>query len=592
MKHLNRRDFGKVMAGGIGALSVPSTFARPTPQAESAASGSQPSVHALENRFGISLKVEPEEGVYSIRYQGERWLGTGLASVLENKRWYRSAGVSYPETIAYGRPQGKLLLSGVKTGKNNDHLGSYESIDLTWKVPDSTTTVVTGFRLYSDAPCLVFVQDFPQGFKNYASGNWIVPSVVFPQFLPQFEDRNDLYTWISGGMFTHRFGYGNSASVEGTADLLLLADAANKTLILSPYANYLVATQQIAPVAAVDETNPSKAAINCGIEGLVQEIPNGFEHQHIMVVGSGIHHTFESWGKVLLGKAGKQVPSKYLGDNLKYPVYWDDYGAYYREHGFKEEGFNSYEDIIIGVSEDAKKHGLKLGAYQVQDLDQLRYKEGLFEPRADLFPHGLAWLHEKVGAPLEAYNAWLFPEGPYRKKYPFFSTPKGLVPERSMGDVFYSLEYWRDTAERMASWGATLLQQDFQSVYEGDVVMMSGVDKMNAYFQNMAKALQEKNMTIQYCMQMPRNILQSTENPIVTSLQGSWDHHVPMAEPHPEHQDDDPYVWKHLIFTSAFYGAVGIGHPAITFRPRPIPMLMRTCCWPISWAERFNSATG
>jgi hypothetical protein len=239
-------------------------------------------------------------------------------------------------------------------------------------------------------------------------------------------------------------------------------------------------------------------------------------------------------------------------------VYWDDYGAYYREHGFKEEGHNSYEDIIIGVSEDAKRHGLKIGAYQVQDLDQLRYKEGLFEPREDMFPHGLAWLHEKLGAPLEAYIAWLFPNGPYRKKYPFFATPKGLVPNRSLGDVFYSLEYWRDTAERMASWGVTLLQQDFQSVYEGDAEMMSGIDKMNEYFQNMAKALQEKNMTMQYCMQLPRNILQSTENPIVTSLQGSWDHHVPSAEPHQQFQDDDPYVWKHLIFTSAFYGAVGI----------------------------------
>jgi len=308
----------------------------------------------------------------------------------------------------------------------------------------------------------------------------------------------------------------------------------------------------------VDETNPSKGAINCGIEGLVKEIPSGFEHQHILVVGSGIHRTFEAWGKILLRKTGKQVPSKYMGDNLKYPVYWDDYGAYYREHGFKEEGFNSYEDIIIGVHEDAKKHGLKIGAYQVQDLDQLRYKEGLFEPRADMFPHGLAWLHEKLGAPLEAYNAWLFPNGPYRKKYPFFATPPGSVPGRSLGDVFYSLEYWRDTAEKLASWGATLLQQDFQSVYEGDAEMMSGIDKMNVYFQNMAKALQERNLTVQYCMQLPRNILQSTENPIVTSLQGSWDHHVPSLEPYPQHQDDDSYVWKHLIFASAFYGAVGI----------------------------------
>jgi hypothetical protein len=105
----------------------------------------------------------------------------------------------------------------------------------------------------------------------------------------------------------------------------------------------------------------------------------------------------------------------------------------------------------------------------------------------------------------------------------------------------------------VASWGDTLLQHDFLSVYEGDPVMMAGIDRMDTYFKNMVKALQEKNFTMQYCMQLPRNIMESTENPIVVSVQGSWDHHVPTAE-----QDDDPYVWKHLIFTSAFYGAVGI----------------------------------
>jgi hypothetical protein len=79
---------------------------------------------------------------------------------------------------------------------------------------------------------------------------------------------------------------------------------------------------------------------------------------------------------------------------------------------------------------------------------------------------------------------------------------------------------------------------------------------------------------MQYCMQMPRNVMESTENPTVVSLQGSWDHHVPK----PEHRGSgaptaeltdwfeaavekpsaDPFVWGHLMFTSAFYGAVGL----------------------------------
>jgi hypothetical protein len=553
VKGLTRRQFGKTIASGMAALSTPMGLAMPIPQAHPDPFSFGQRSYSLENKFGISLAFNPAEGAYTVRCGGESWLGKGLVSVLENKRWYRSAQVKYPDVAAYQHEGERLALTDVKTGTSTDFLGAYQSIELAWQVPDSGTAFATSFKLYSDTPCLVFFQKFPHGFKQYASGNWTVPSVVFPQFLSGFGERNDLYSWTSGGMFTHRFGYGNAASLGGTVDLLLLADEAYKTLILSPYANYLVATQQSAPVAAVDETNPSKGVINCGIEGLVEDIPAGYEHAHILVVGQGIGKTLRAWGETLLKRAGKKIPSKYAGDTLKYPVYWDDYGSYYRERGFKEEGYKAYEDIILGIAEDAKRHGLRIGAYQVQDEDQLHDHEGLFEPREDLFPHGLAWLHEKLGVPLEAYYCWLAPRGPYPKQFPHFTTPSDQTPGAGMGDVYYTLDYWRRTADKVASWGDTLLQHDFLSVYEGDPVMMAGIDRMDTYFKNMAKALQEKNFTMQYCMQLPRNIMESTENPIVVSVQGSWDHHVPTAE-----QDDDPYVWKHLIFTSAFYGAVGI----------------------------------
>ena len=516
------------------------------------------SAYSLQNSLGISVSFDPQAGSYSVNFNNQSWLGPGIVSVLINKRWYRSSGIAFPEPAAYEKSQGRLVLEDVKQGSGSDRLGAYDFIELLWKAPETDVVLTTGFHLYRDSPYLVFTQGFPKGFKNYASGNWILPSVSFPQFITEFDARNDLYSWASGGMFTHRFEYGAASGLGGTVDLLLLADKEHDAMLLSPFANYLIATQQSAPVATRDETNPNKSAISCGIEGLVDEIPAGFGHAHILVAGRGIHSTFERWGQALLAKAGKKIPSKYWGENLKYPVYWDDYGAYYREHGFKEDGYKSYEDIILGVAEDARKHGLRIGAYQVQDLDQLRYQEGLFEPRADLFPHGLAWLHEKLGAPLEAYIAWLYPNGPYRKKYAYFETPKGEVPGNSMGDVFYSEDYWRDTAAKLAAWGAIILQHDFESVYEGDPVMMAGIDRMDKYFKNMVKALQAHGLTMQYCMQLPRNVMESTENPIIVSVQGSWDHHVYTSEPKEQGRDDDPYAWKHLLFTSAFYGAVGI----------------------------------
>jgi hypothetical protein len=509
--------------------------------------------YLLKSKFGLELLVKPKTGEYFVSYDGGSWLGPGTVSVLVDKHWYRSGSAQ-----VFGIIQSKRLsVSETRTGSDHDVSGNYQFVDLYWRVEGTETNFITSLRLYQDHPYLIFVQKFPQGFKGYASGDWTMPSVVFPQFTSQnWGLRNNLYSWTSVGIWSHRLAYGDAYSLQGTVDFLLLADSSYNALILSPFSNYLVATQQSQPQSTLNSI--SRGSINCGIEGLVQDLPAGFEHKHILVAGRGIHNTFQEWGGALLAKAGKKVPSKYQDDTLKYPVYMDDNGAYYYDHDFKEDGYKSYEDVILGVEDEARKHNLRIGTYHVLDLAQQRYKEGLFEPRSDLFPHGLTWLHEKLGKPLQLYYAWL-PSGPYRKKYSFLETGAGAPPGDSMGDVFSSLDCWRDTAKKISSWGGILLQHDFLSTYEGNTVMMSDVNRMNDYHKNMARALGEQSIDMQYCMQLPRNVMESTENPTLVSLQGSDDHFVPMAEKKTYHNDSkDPTDWKQLLFTSAFYGAVGI----------------------------------
>ncbi len=541
------------------------------------------SIYQLKNKFGTSVSVNTTEGSYLVEQlgpgaagaavtgsTGQPWFGQGMVSILVNHKWYRSTphrpyranesdshlGQMDPDSDSLGR----LVFSGVKTGSSSDGFGSYDSIETTWVVPNTSISVVTAFHLYQERPYLIFVQRFPAGFKNYVNGDWTVPSVVFPQFVSaNYEIPENLSSWTSGGMWNHRFSYGDAFSIQGTIEPLVVSDPTYRTIIMSPYDHYLVATQQSRPLGITDTV--SRGTIDCGIEGLVKEIPVGFEHSTIMVTGQGIHSTLYAWGNALLAKAGKPVPSKYQDDTLKYLVYVDDAGAYYYEHAFKEEGYNTYADIILGIEKEANDHDLRIGAYHVLDDPQQRDRsEGLFEPRSDLFPEGLADFHKRLGKPLELYMMWIKPNGPYRSKYSYFATDPGNIPN-AMGDVFYSPEYWRDTAAKLASWGTILLQHDFLSSYEGNRFMMSGVDTMDQYFRNMAKALQAKGIDMQYCMALPRNLLQSTENPIMVSLQAVEDHHVPMAEPkqQPANPDNhDPYFWKQVLFTSGLYGALGI----------------------------------
>lgn len=528
--------------------------------------------YLLKNRFGTSVEVRPSDGYYIVKqttssaagsmiFPGEQtWFGRGVVSVFAARRWFRSAGVDFFHVRGNDSADGRLQLSGVRDGAASDALGSYQFVELNWTVPGVGIPIVTAFQLYKDRPALVFVQRFPKGFKGYANGDWTVPSVAFPQFLSDnWGIPQNLYSWTSGGMWDHRLTWGDSFSDQGSVDPLVTSAPDYTTLILSSFGNYLVSTQQSGPLPVADQI--SKGGISCGIEGLVADLPAGFEHQHILVAGHGIHNTFTEWGKTLLERAGKKAPSKYQDDTLSYLMYMDDAGAYYYEHDFKEPGYSTYADIILAIEKEAQEHKLRIGAYHILDDPQQRDRaEGLFEPRTDLFPDGLAKFHDKLGKPLMLYMMWIKPGGPYRQKYAYFATDPGEVPG-AMGDVFYTPEYWKYTADKLASWGTILLQHDYLSDYEGNRAMMSGLDKMDVYFKNMAKALQAKGIDIQYCMALPSNIMESTENPIMVSLQATEDHHVPMAEPKPQPDNpdnQDPFWWKHVIFTSAFYGAVGI----------------------------------
>ncbi len=268
-----------------------------------AASASASQSYILQNRFGTSLEVYPSEGYYIVKQStpnahgsgvvpGEQaWFGRGLVSVFAGHRWFRSADMEFMHVRGDETTDGRLQLTGVKNGTASDAFGPFQFVELNWTVPGGEFPIVTAFQLYQDRPALIFAQRFPKGFKGYSNGDWTVPSVAFPQFVSNnWGVPQNLYSWTSGGMWSHRLAWGDAFSNEGSVDPLVASAPNYTTIILSSFANYLTATQQSRPLPVTGQI--ARGSISCGIEGLVQHLPAGFEHQHILVAGRGIHNTF------------------------------------------------------------------------------------------------------------------------------------------------------------------------------------------------------------------------------------------------------------------------------------------------------------
>ena len=259
--------------------------------AASLASAQIREVYTLKSQFGTAVEIRPIGGYYLVMQTtssaagsmvlpgGQTWYGRGIVGVLANHRWFRSADLAVFHADGSDSTDGRLELKGVREGEASDVLGGFHFVELEWAVPGSLVHIATAFQLYKDRPALVFVERFPKGFKGYANGNWPVPSIAFPQFVSDnWAIPQNLYSWTSGGMWTHRLAWGDAFSNQGSVDPLVTSAPDYTTLILSSFGNYLISTQQNGPTPLADKI--SRGGISCGIEGLVPELPLGFEQKH------------------------------------------------------------------------------------------------------------------------------------------------------------------------------------------------------------------------------------------------------------------------------------------------------------------------
>jgi hypothetical protein len=236
---------------------------------------------------------------------------------------------------------------------------------------------------------------------------------------------------------------------------------------------------------------------------------------------------------------GKSRPPNDADLTLDKLGYWTDNGATYYYHFEPQLG---YAGTLLGVKREFDQRGIALGYVQ---LDSWWYPkgpdarwddkaDGIFRYRAasDLFPAGLAAFQQQVGLPLVTHARWIDPTSPYRAEF----------SQGFSGNVMTDSRYWADLMSYLQTGGVVTYEQDWLGAQAQPVYDLVAPQQ---FMGNMASAAAQRGMTLQYCMALPRHVLQTVDYGNVTSMRVSDDRF-------------DRNRWDTFLYTSRLASALGV----------------------------------
>lgn len=461
-----------------------------------------PADPAITGAHGIVATIEQGSGRYQVHSRELHWTFTG------------ELGDSASQlSVQHGR----------------DRLGSYQELRFSWH-PQAPLT--GSIRTYAGRPVVLFSITAKQPGSDPAA-------IRFPRFT-QFP--RDL----------HHFSYEDtefaprSFALEETATPWLLFDDRLRAVVVSPASNYLIATMR------GDGITEIASALN---EGVV-DLPVDFTHRTLMAFDVGVNGAWDSWGIALTDLQAKDRPPNDADVGLRYLGYWTDNGAAYWYNYDRALGYAGTLETLVQRYRD---EGIPLRYLQ---LDSWWYSKSLTGPGGEVltpknrglpteewnryggllnyaahpgvFPDGLAAFQRKVGLPLITHNRWIDPDSPYHRRYEI------------SGVAAVDPKFWREIMAYAASANVVTYEQDWLSViYRRSPALGTTLAAGDAFTDGMARAAQEKAMSIQYCMALPRLFLQGSRYGNLTTIRTSGDAFTRSK-------------WDTFLYTSRLARALGI----------------------------------
>jgi len=419
-------------------------------------------------------------------------------------------------------------LSGVTTRQDRDRTGAYSEIVFRWQ-----TDLPYGgaIRRYTDKPVVLFSLTARRPAARLAA--------EFPHFTA-FPAGLHPMSFEDSAFSPHTFRLAHNAT-----PWVLFDDQAH-TAVLSAASDFIVSQMH----------GDGKTALASGLNPELSNLPAGFTHRSLLVVGGGIGQTVQAWGRALTDLTGKQRPGSQADLLLKYFGYWTDNGATYYYNYDKGMG---YAGTLLALRRRYAQEGIPIRYLQLDSWwyqktrtspagkeegpKNARLPEGTwnayggtldYSASPALFPQGLAAFQKQLGLPLVVHARWIDPASPYHKAYKI----SGIAPTDP--------RWWDDRAAYLAGSDVFCYEQDWLSeIYPHSPELARTLSAGSAFTDNMARATRQRAQTMQYCMATPRFFLQGAKYGNLTTIRTSGDRF-------------ERGKWNDFVYTSLLAHALGL----------------------------------
>ncbi len=400
-----------------------------------------------------------------------------------------------------GQPPAEIVIH-----QGSDRVAAYQEIIVDY---GQETSNEASIRLYSGKPVVLFTLKYLHPTSNNAT---------FPKLASYPETAYHV---------SYRGEFGQySFNKLGIDSPWVFFDGARDTFILSPASDFLISRT----------IRFSSGEITSGIDSRIASLPEGFAHSTILVVAEGMNRAFEIWGNALTSLHGKAQVAHNADPILAKIGYWTDNGAAYY---YKYDSSLGYEKTLLAVRDEFLKKGVPLGYMQ---LDSWFYpkgphadwkkSDGIYEYVADknLFPAGLKSFQQQLDIPLVTHSRWIDRKSPYRGRY------------RMSGNVVVDPVYWKTVASYLHDARVLTYEQDW---LDDRARPAFNLHDPATFMDEMAQALNQEKLTVQYCMPLPRHYLQSTRYENVTTIRTS-------------HDRFRRHKWDWFLYGSRLAGSLGV----------------------------------